>query len=475
MKFTAPNNHNFYEESPLYEADLKIAFGARKTLVEKSLFSSVFEFTSKSATLEQLELFKFKPVRNKLDDEEQLILKLYAKEDRCNNKKYIVQTGLFSGVIYHKGCQFNITTRHGKQFLNRMLNYVNDIYVDNQDALAQQSDDSSEFQNIIAYLFIQSLERAAVLGLPKTYQTLSQHGHKVRGKIDINAYLNNNIPFTGKITTSYREQVYVEKIVDVLYACCQHLESNFSNAIKRKLLGVHQILKQHYSGRYPENSVIQKAKNHSVLNNPMFDGYKKVLSYAEIILKEKSLQIDANSNLSTKGYLFDIAELFEVYLEKLLERHFQDWYVTGQEELNVYVPMFYGRRMFPDIVMKHKYSGAIIVLDAKFKNMELKKKDVDRNDFYQIHSYIQYYQPNVLFGGLIYPLGKNINTLNTHSKNLFGQSQHESTFIVDGIYVKDDMSMNEIIESESAFLKRLEKLIDKKQELKMKESLLENI
>ena len=101
-----------------------------------------------------------------------------------------------------------------------MLNYVNDIYVDNQDTLAKQSDDTNEFQNIIAYLFIQSLERASVLGLPKTYQTLSQHGHKVRGKIDVNAYLKNNMPFTGKITTSYREQIYVQEIIDVLYACC---------------------------------------------------------------------------------------------------------------------------------------------------------------------------------------------------------------------------------------------------------------
>lgn len=475
MKFSAPNNHNFYEESPLLEADLKGAFGARKTLVQKELFSSVFELTTKSGTLEQLELFKFKPERNRLDDEEQLILKLYAKENRDSSKKYIVQTGLFAGVVYHNNCQFNITTRYGKHFLNRMLNYVNDIYVDNQDALAEQSVGTNEFQNIIAYLFIQSLERAAVLGLPKTYQTLLQHGHKVRGKIDINAYLKNNIPFTGKITTSYREQLYVQEIIDVLYACCLQLESNYGNAIKRKLLGVHQILKQHYSGSYPQNLTIQRAKNHSVLSNPMFEGYKKVLSYAEIILRENSLQLDSDSNLSTKGYLFDIAQLFEVYLEKLLDRHFEDWYITGQEELYAYDPMFYGRRMFPDIVMRHKYSNDVIVLDAKFKTMELRKQDVDRSDFYQIHSYIQYYQPNVLFGGLIYPLGKNIKIAKSHSNNLFGQRQLTNGFLVDGVFVDKRMSMQQIIESENAFLNRLETLIAKKQELRIDENILETI
>ena len=166
--------------------------------------------------------------------------------------------------------------------------------------------------------------------------------------------------------------------------------------------------------------------------------------------------------LSTKGYLFDIAQLFEVYLEKLLDRHFVDWYITGQEEINTYEPMFYGRKMFPDIVMRHKYNKDIIVLDAKFKTMLLRKQDVDRSDFYQIHSYIQYYQPNVLFGGLIYPLGKNINTTKAHSTNLFGQSQLDNGFVVDGISVDSSMSMLEIMESENAFLDRVENLISKK-------------
>lgn len=473
MKFSAPNNHNFHEKSPISEVDLKNRFGAKKSLVTKSLFSSVFELTTQSKSLAQLDLFRFKPERNKLEDKKQLILKLYSKEDRQSEKQYFVQTGLFAGLVYYNGCQFSITTRYGRNFLHRMLNYVNDIYVDNQEPLGEQSDDSNEFQHIIAYLFIQSLERSAVLGIPKIYQELSQHGHKVRGKIDINSYLRDNIPFTGKITTSYRAQVYVQEIVDVLYACCLQLESSFGEAIKRKLLGVYQLLKQHYSGRYPENITIQKAKNHSVLHNPMFEGYKKVLSYAEVILKEKSVELDSEQKLTTKGYLFDIAQLFETYLEKLLSRYFKDWYIKGQVVLHVYNPMFYKRKMLPDIIMKHKYTNDIIVLDAKFKNMQFRKEDLDRSDFYQIHSYIQYFQPNVLLGGLIYPLSQNLDAAKAHSSQLFGISTHGNGFIVDGIAVNKDMSMQEIIDSENAFLNRLEDLIGQKQQLRKKQNLVE--
>ncbi|CAD0004351.1 hypothetical protein FLACHUCJ7_01826 [Flavobacterium chungangense] len=142
-----------------------------------------------------------------------------------------------------------------------------------------------------------------------------------------------------------------------------------------------------------------------------------------------------------------------------MSRHFTDWFVTGQEELNVYSDLFYGRKMFPDLVMKHKETNKVIVFDAKFKKMRSIKKDVDRSDFYQIHSYIQYYQPNVLFGGLLYPFSESINTVKAHSKSLFGNENNPHSFIVDGIFIKIDMTMPNIMQSEKEFLLRIEELI----------------
>jgi len=308
-------------------------------------------------------------------------------------------------------------------------------------------------------MFIQSLEKAAVLGLPKVYKQLTQRSHKVRGKIDINAYLKKDFPFIGKLTTKYNEQVYVQEIVDVLFLACKALEKEFGKEIHRKILGIFQLLKQHYSGSFPNSITIEKAKKHNVLDNPMYAAFKNALAYAEIILQEQNLLLATSTNpLTTHGYLFDISQLFEVYLEKLLNRHFKDWYVTGQEELNVYSDMFYGRKMFPDLVLKHKESNQIIVFDAKFKTMNLTKKDLDRADFYQIHSYIQYYQPKVLFGGLIYPLGKPINTNKAHSNHIFDNKDNNTKFIVDGIYVKESMSMKELMDSEKEFVNRVEKI-----------------
>jgi len=467
MNISIPTNHNYYEEAPIAEGKLQETFGIKTRAIKKlksDIFSSVHEITTKESSLEQIQIFGFK--QNKLENEEQLILKLYAKQSTENHTNYFVQTGLFAGVIYHKGCQFNITTAYGDIFLQRMLNYVNDIYIDNQKIQAEKKDETNEFQNIIAYLFIQSLEKASVLGLPKLYKEMTQHSSKVRGKIDINAYLRNNTPFTGKITTNYREQVYVQEIIDVLFQACRILEKKIGKDIHRKILGVYQLLKQSYSGNFPTPRTIQSAINHSTLQNPMFAGFKNVLKYAEIILQEQNLILsDSQNDLSTHGYLFDISQLFEVYLEKLLNRHFKDWYISGQEELMTYSRMFYSRKMFPDLVMRNKESNELIVFDAKYKKMRLEKRDVDRSDFYQIHSYIQYYQPDVCIGGLIYPLSKQISEQTAHADSIFNNQHIGSKFIVDGIFINESMDMTGIEQSENEFLSRIDSLINKNQTL----------
>ena len=98
---------------------------------------------------------------------------------------------------------------------------------------------------------------------------------------------------------------------------------------------------------------------------------------------------------------------------------------------------------------------------AKYKKMELRKQDLDRSDFYQIHSYIQYYSPNVLFGGLIYPLSKQPEDNNYYADSLFENEEIYTGFIVDGFYVNNEMTAIDIIENEKCFLKRIENLIIK--------------
>lgn len=465
MRISVPVNHHFYENQGFLDVELAEKFHVNNTNSDidrvRNLFSSVYELKLGAEQLKQIRVFNFKRRRFE-QDEERLILKLYSKEKFEQKKEYYVQTGLYAGVLFYKGCKINITTKYGDVFLKRMLNFVNDIYVDNEQVKAKKDETENQFLFIIAYLFIQSLEKASVLGLPQQYKKQQERSHKVRGSIDFHEYLKRDIPFKGTLTSNFRERMYVQEIIDVLYLALRKLERLFGKEIHSRLFGLNQLLKQNYSGYFANYATIQKAKTHQSINNPMYSGFKKVLEYAEIILLDKDLMPDnEKQQLATTGYLFDIAELFELYLERLLNRNFPKWSVSGQEELSIYQNQFFGRSMFPDLVMKHRTNEKVVVFDAKFKNMEMQNRDVDRLDLHQIHSYSGYYRNNLIVSGLIYPFSKEINTEKSYSKSIYGNDESDTQFIIEGIYVSENHSMQELIKNEEAFINRISSIINK--------------
>lgn len=463
MRISVPVNHNFYEEAPILESALIDAFAVKKSGVKQlhRLFSSVFELRLGAEQIKQIKIFNFKRTHFFASDEDRLILKLYCKEKAGQKKEYFVQTGLYAGVLFYKGCKFNIITKYGSTFLKRMLNFVNEIYVDNEQEKAHKDEHENQFLYIIAYLFIQSLEKAAVLGLPQQYIKHQERSHKVRGTIDFNDYLKRDIPFKGELTTKYRERLFVQEIIDVLFLALRKLERLYGNEIHSRLLGLQQLLKQHYSGRFVSYEIIQKAKTHQAINNSLYSSFKKVLEYAEIILLDKDLLPDnEKQQLATTGYLFDIAELYELYLEKLLSRNLPEWTVNCQNELPIYQQQFFARSMFPDFVLKHNQSGKVVVFDAKFKQMGMHNNDVDRTDLHQIHSYSGYFRNQLIASGLIYPLSKDIDINKAHSKTIYGNKENEINFIIDGICVFENQSMTELIKNEELFLNRITKVIN---------------
>jgi 5-methylcytosine-specific restriction enzyme subunit McrC len=465
MRISIPVNHHYYDNQAFSDSELADKFLVKKNKLDKvrDLFSPVYEVILKDKNSNPIKIYNFKKKKFE-SDEDRLILRLFSKINYNKEKEYLIQTGLYAGRLFYKGCEINITCNYGDVFLKRMLNFVNEVYVDNEQIKAGSNNNENQFLFIISYLFIQSLEKAAVLGLPQQYKKQKERSHKLRGSIDFNDYLKRDIPFQGKITSTFSERMYVQEIVDTIYLALHKLERNkiLISQIQDRLLGLKQLLKQNYTGKFANIATVRKAKAHQSINNPMYSGFKKVLEYAEIILLNKDLIPDNDKQqLATTGYLFDIAELYELYLEKLLSRNFPEWSVSGQEEIKIYDQQFFKRPMYPDLVMKHKTTGKVVVFDAKFKKMTMQNGDVDRSDLHQIHSYSGYYRNDLIASGLIYPLSKEINTEKAYSKSIYGNNENEINFIVDGIVVSKDQSMKDLIENEDAFVNRIASVINK--------------
>ena len=283
----------------------------------------------------------------------------------------------------------------------------------------------------------------------------------LKGKIDINRFIKYDIPFKGKISSTSREQKEIPEIIDVLYKAISIIEKNKFDTKNISHIKTH--LKQHRSNRYVSNQTISKAIKSKVLQNPIFAPYKKVLEYAKLIIDADNLEEKKDGNKETFGFLVNVAELFEIYVTKLLQKEFPDWSVSSPK-IELYTNQFFARKIIPDIVMIK--DNDVMVFDTKYKRMLFRGRyenggDLDRNDFFQINTYISFYKNqgyNVKVGGLLYPMGKKFNQDECYSDSWFNNS--ETKFIVDGIELSvDKINIDDIVKSEMTFIDRIKELI----------------
>ena len=313
-------------------------------------------------------------------------------------------------------------------------------------------------------MFVQNLEKAFLLGLPKSYKSINHHEMKLKGKIDINRFIKHDIPFQGKVSSVSREQKEIQEVIDVLYKAIKIIDKN-NKAFLKNISNIKTHLKQHKSNQYVSNQTINTALTCKALQNPIFASYKKVLEYARYIIKGNNIEEQNDGKAETYGFIINVAELFEIYVSKLLRKEFSDWSVESPKiELYDQPRMFYQRKIIPDIVMRK--GDDVMVFDTKYKRMEMQGKnqngagDVDRNDFFQINTYMSYYQNqdlHVKAGGLLYPM-ESFDGLKCHSKSWFGNT--DTTFIVDGLDLSNaDLTIENIIASEKAFIERIQKFV----------------
>ena len=381
---------------------------------------------------------------------------------RMQDDGLYVQTGNFIGSFSHNGIDIEINSRFSNKFLERMLNFANDIYID--DVSLGKSIDAKENLSkiVIYYLFIQALERAFLLGLPKEYKGKNYHEAKVMGKVDMAKFIKKDVPFAGKISSTNRERQDISDIVLVLHKALKIVQKESKDLIKL-VINTLSYLNEIREPRLVTPNVICSALNSKALHNPIYAPYKKVLEYAKLIIENEDAGTESNGKQNL-GFLVDVAELFEIYMRKLLQKEFKGWSVNSPK-IELYKDKFFERKIIPDIVMSS--NDKVLVFDTKYKRMNMHGKDqyglgdVDRNDFFQINTYMSYYQnqgKNVIAGGLLYPMDK-FNKDKCHSYSWFGNLN--TKFIVDGIELANlnESSIDEIKIKENEFISRIKEYI----------------
>ncbi len=390
--------------------------------------------------------------------EDSLIYKIDNK-----NGDYSILTGLYCGVINFddKLPQLEIKTDYSDVFFKRILNSCCGIYAD-IDAKNNAKENESIYSLLIQYLFLISLRKVAFKDIPKKYVYLKDRGYSIKGNVDIEEYIRNDIFSTDKkITYKYPKQLEIQNIVDVLYTAIKSCKISLSNTTLPNLSKFEHHLLELYSGSRPSKKTINDILKDKCLYNSLYSDYKKPLEYAKVLLGNKDLNnSDSKSFSGISGFLIDASFLWEMYLYNLMRFNLDEWDIESQKVISFYDETFYHKNNYPDFVLTHKKTGKIYVLDAKFKKMTYKNEDVDNEDIRQLHSYSYYFslKEKDKFKGaaLIYP--SKVESKSNSSDYMFGIKDSNCKFAV--LTIKDPGEEGKIVENEEQFITELKLFLE---------------
>ena len=326
-------------------------------------------------------------------DKDQKILETVNQEIKTGN------------VIGFLGCgqeRLTISSRfsdeYNDHFLHYLLQKVLHINLTSLDIALSRED---RLYQLLMYLFPKYLQAALRKGLYKEYQRFSHNDCHVKGGIDIGNHLKKNLPFTGNVAYTTREFTYDNPLMQLIRHTIEYMKNQKS--IGRGVLenlstsreNVAEIVRVTPTYKLANRAKIIRLNQTKPLRHAYFREYRKLQELCLMILNREKHGLGYQEQ-KIHGILFDVAWLWEEYVYTLLPKDFTH---PRNKEKKGGISVFSDRerKVFPDFYHKELK----IVLDAKYKKLELTEKGINREDLFQLISYS--YILKAEQAGLVFP------------------------------------------------------------------------
>ena len=323
-------------------------------------------------------------------DKEQKIL------ETVNQK---IKTG---NVIGFLGCgqeRLTISSRFSSKsddyFLHYLLQKVLNINLTSLDVGLSREE---RLYQLLIYLFPKYLEAAMRKGLYKEYQRFSHNDSHIKGVIDVGNHLKKNLPFIGNIAYTTREFTYDNPMMQLIRHTIEYIKNQKSlgrGIIYTNRENITEIIRVTPSYKQADRAKVIQLNQTKPLRHAYFREYRKLQELCLMILNREEHGLGYQEQ-NIHGILFDVAWLWEEYVHTLLPK---DFIHPRNKEKKGGISVFSGgkRKVFPDFYHKELK----IVLDAKYKKLELTEKGINRDDLFQLISYAYILQAEK--AGLIFP------------------------------------------------------------------------
>jgi len=329
--------------------------------------------------------------------------------------------------------EIQIKPRFGDIILFKMFEELFNIKFSSGSAVFNFNNTAYYLKLLISFIWLQKLAAANRHGIPKRKQLTEHSGYTIKGRMLLRpsiktAYTN------GRILSERKEQLIDPVVARILFQAYGILIKDYHLGILKippnALDAIQEAEKQEHSEVFVHDYEYKNIKYH-----PIYQNYKDVVDFSWQIIQSQPGHSSENSRKNVSGFFLDMAEIWECYIRAILRKNFsKHGWQLADALYTLYPDKFYGRKIIPDIVLKRE--NEVCVFDAKYKNMEFRSGviDVDREDIFQIHTYMAYLQTKyrVVIGGLLYPTVGVPHTIDILPTKFFSNVLSETAFVVDG-------------------------------------------
>ena len=313
-----------------------------------------------------------------------------------------IKTGNVVGFL---GCgqeRLTIASRFSDEsndhFLHYLLHKVLHINLTSLDVALSLEE---RLYQLLMYLFPKYLQAAIRKGLYKEYQRFSHNDTHVKGVIDVRNHLKKNLPFTGNIAYTTREFTYDNPLMQLVRHTIEYIKNQKSigqgvlDNLSTSRENVAEIVRVTPSYKLADRAKIIRGNQSKLLRHAYFHEYRKLQELCLMILNQEKHGLGYQDQ-KIHGILFDVAWLWEEYVHTLLPKDFI--HPRNKEKLGGISVFSVGKRkVYPDFYQEELK----IVLDAKYKKLELTEKGINREDLFQLISYS--YILKAEKAGLVFP------------------------------------------------------------------------
>ena len=305
-----------------------------------------------------------------------------------------ISTGNIMGFVGVNGTQVDIISRFAKTdgedfFLHYMLQRV---FAINLFDIKHTSSQQPIF-DFLLYLFPHFLKKALRQGLYKKYRRFEYNDSNIRGPIDINRHIRENIPFRGTVAYSTREHTYDNEATELIRHTIEYIKThpmgngvlNCDQETKNAVMTMNQATPS-YNSR-DRNRILNL--NLRPVTHPYYSEYTALQKICVQILRHEAIKYGREKD-KIYGVLFDGAWLWEEYLNTIFTKaRLEITHAKNKTRENGIAIYKNGKNCYyPDFYRKTDVAETSFVLDAKYKHLAQDVVNISREDLFQMITYM---------------------------------------------------------------------------------------